>query len=185
MEYATVELLYPNVLAKHVVIKGSSGFLHPDITVYAFTTIEETCTVGSKVVIGSNVFVGRGSFIGEGTRIQHGVFICRYTHIGKNVFIGPCVVLADDKHPRVNNSEYDAQAPFLDDECSIGAGVVILPGVHIGKRAIVGAGAVVTHNVPDGATVVGIPAVPVTTSVTTQTMTGKAVITNFEGFGIL
>ncbi|MGH9910680.1 MAG: acyltransferase [Nitrososphaerales archaeon] len=157
------------------------GAFSIDITIYPFTTVEANCVIGSEVVIGSNVFVGGQSTIGSGTRIQHGAFICRKARIGKNVFIGPLVVLADDKYPIVNNPQYEANAPILEDECSIGAGTVILPGVKIGKGAMVGAGAVVTKDVPHHAIVVGVPAV---IQVYKMTFSNKRIVTDFEGFGI-
>jgi len=67
-------------------------------------------------------------------------------------------MFCDDKRPWAGNSEYLAQPPRLMDGCSIGAGSVILPGVTIGKAAMIGAGSVVTKDVPDGAVVRGEPA---------------------------
>ena len=97
------------------------------------------------------------SFIGEGSRLQHGVFLPNGSRLGRNVFIGPNATFTDDRHPRVGNKYYIAEPPCLLDECSVGAGAVILPGVTIGKGAMIGAGCVVTHNVPDHAVVVGNP----------------------------
>jgi acetyltransferase-like isoleucine patch superfamily enzyme len=74
------------------------------------------------------------------------------------VFIGPCVTMTDDRHPRVGNADYNAEPPVIGDDARIGAGVVILPGVVIGARAMVGAGSVVTSSVPAGAAVRGTPA---------------------------
>lgn len=79
--------------------------------------------------------------------------------IGKGVFIGPLVVLTDDKHPKAGYL-YKPQPPILEDECSLGAGAVILPGVRIGRGAMVGAGAVCTQDVPPFTTVIGCPARP-------------------------
>lgn len=68
------------------------------------------------------------------------------------------MICCDDKFPRVNNAAYHAQPPVIEDDASIGAGAVLLPGVRIGRGALVGAGAVVTHDVPAGAVVYGCPA---------------------------
>jgi len=132
--------------------------LAKDTVVWSGAVVEGQVITGPGCVIGANVFVGAGSELGEAVRIQHGAFIPRHTKIGDYAFIGPNVTMTDDKYPRVNNPDYKAEPPTLDDFCSIGAGAVILPGVRIGKSARVGAGAVVTHDVPEGVLVVGVPA---------------------------
>ena len=126
--------------------------------VWSFTTICAFVEIGDYCVIGSNCFIGTGSIIGESCRLQTGVFLPNRSLLGKNVFLGPHVVCTDDKYPRVNNHNYTAEPPVFEDGCSVGAGVVILPGTVIGKGAMVGAGAVVTRNVEAGTTVAGLPA---------------------------
>lgn len=111
--------------------------------------------IGDNVNIGSLCEIGRGSFIGENTRIGNGVFIPPNTMIGKNVFIAPHVCMCDDKNPRVNNHDYNAQPPVIGDNVSIGAGSVILPGVTIHKGARIGAGSVVTRDVASNALIYG------------------------------
>lgn len=113
---------------------------------------------GQNCVIGSNVYIGVGSRLGKNVHIQHGAFIPNNTRIGDDVFIGPNVTMTDDKYPCVNNLDYNAQPPVLADGCSIGAGSVLLPGVHIGANALVGAGSVVTRDVKPYAVVKGNPA---------------------------
>jgi acetyltransferase-like isoleucine patch superfamily enzyme len=113
---------------------------------------------GPNCVIGSNVYIGKGSRLGKNVHIQHGAFLPNGTRVGDNVFIGPNVTMTDDKFPTAGNVEYTAQPPRLDDDCSIGAGSVLLPGVHIGRSALVGAGSVVTRDVKPYAVVKGNPA---------------------------
>lgn len=114
--------------------------------VWQFATLCHDVELGDDVVIGSNVWVGAGTKIGSGTRIQHGAFIPKGSCIGKNVFIGPNVTMTDDKYPKVG-AEYEPRPPRLHDNCSIGAGAVLLPGVNIGTNVLVGAGSVVTKDV--------------------------------------
>jgi acetyltransferase-like isoleucine patch superfamily enzyme len=113
---------------------------------------------GVNCVIGSNVYIGQGSRLGKNVHIQHGAFLPNNTRVGNDVFIGPNVTMTDDKYPQVNNPDYNAQPPTLADNCSIGAGSVLLPGVCIGKSALVGAGSVVTKDVKPYAIVKGNPA---------------------------
>ncbi len=132
--------------------------LGDNVTVWAFTTICEGTVIGDDVVIGSGCFIGKNCRIGNGCRIQHGCFLPNGTILKHKVFVGPGVMMTDDKHPRVNNPGYRAEPPTIMAGASIGAGAVILPGVVVGDRAMVGAGAVVTHDVPVDDTAVGVPA---------------------------
>ena len=125
--------------------------------IWSFTTIGAYVEIGDNCVIGTNCFVGTRSKIGEGSRLQTGVFLPNWSIVGMNVFIGPGTIFTDDRYPRVRNPGYYPEPPTLKDNCSIGAGAVILPGVTIGEGALVGAGAVVTQDVSDHAVVVGNP----------------------------
>lgn len=137
--------------------------IHPSVMVgencvfWQYATICEDAVLGQGVVIGSHAWVGRGVTIGNFTRVQHGAFIPNHTKIGQGCFIGPNATLTDDKHPKAG-AFYRPLPPILEDDCSIGAGAVILPGVRIGRGAMVGAGAVVTQDVAAFAVVYGCPA---------------------------
>ena len=135
-----------------------TAFIGARSTVWWYAQVGYGCRIAEEVVIGSNCYIGRESTIGARTRIQHGCFLPNRTEIGARVFIGPNVTMTDDKLPRVGNKDYKAQPPIIEDDASIGAGAVILPGVRIGAGAMVGAGAVVTRDVPPGVTYVGMPA---------------------------
>jgi UDP-2-acetamido-3-amino-2,3-dideoxy-glucuronate N-acetyltransferase len=126
--------------------------------VWHFTVILADVVIGEGCNIGSHVEIGRGSVIGDGCRIGKGVFLPPNAKLGNNVFIGPGAIFCDDKFPRVNNPDYNAQPPTIEDGASVGAGAVVLPGIRIGAGALVGAGAIVTKNVPAGAIVRGEPA---------------------------
>ena len=75
--------------------------------------------------------------------------------------MGPLATATDDKNPRANNPAYKHEPPVLDDDVSVGAGAVLLPGVHLYMGSVVGAGAVVTKDVHPNVTVVGNPAYPI------------------------
>lgn len=126
--------------------------------VWHFANVEDDVSMGDRAVIGSHTYVGRGVKIGNGARIQSFVSICRNAVIEDEVFISPHVCITDDKHPRAGNPDYHAEPPTLKRGCTIGASALIMPGVVIGEGARVGAGAVVTKDVPPGETVMGVPA---------------------------
>ena len=118
--------------------------------VWQYATICDGVTTGENCVIGSGCWIGKNVKMGNNVRIQHGAFIPNDTRIGHNVFIGPNVTMTDDKYPMVNNASYDRRPPVIEDNVSIGAGAVILPGVKIWRGAMIGAGAVVTKEVSPG-----------------------------------
>jgi len=129
-----------------------------NVKVWSGAVIGQFAEIGEDCVIGSNAYVGWGTRMGRGCRLQHGVFLPNNAVLGERVFIGPNATFTDDKYPRAGNIDYKPEPPVLKDGCSVGAGATVLPGVTIGKYAMVGAGAVVTHRVPDYAVVMGVPA---------------------------
>jgi len=139
------------------VMVSSGASFGENCTIWQYATICEDTHLGEGVVVGSCAWIGRGVTIGDFTRIQHGAFIPNHTVIGKSVFIGPNVTLTDDKHPKAGHL-YHPRPPVLEDDCALGAGCVILPGVRIGRGATIGAGAVVSRDVPPFSTYIGVPA---------------------------
>lgn len=136
-----------------------------DVAVYSFTNLYG-CRIGDGTRIGTFVEVQAGATIGARCKIQSHTFVCEGVHIGDRVFVGHGVMFINDKRPRATAATGELQTAadwavdetFVEDGASIGSGVVILGGVRIGADALVGAGAVVTRDVPAGATVAGTPA---------------------------
>ena len=124
----------------------------------------ETIQVNTKV--GSFVEIQKGAFIGKNCKISSHTFICEGVHIADNVFVGHNVTFINDKFPRSTNEtgtlqteeDWECVETFVEEGASIGSSATILCGVTIGRKAIVGAGAVVTKDVADKCMVAGIPA---------------------------
>ena len=137
-----------------------TSFIGTNVNVWAYAHVMGGVILGDNCSIGGCAEIGKSTVMGDNCRIGFGVFLPNHSRLGDNVFIGPNATFCDDKHPRVNNRDYKAEPPILEDDCSIGAGATILPGIKIGRGATVGAGAVVTRNVTPYTTVIGCPAIP-------------------------
>lgn len=136
-----------------------------DVGIYAFVNLYG-CDIGDESKIGTFVEIQKGAKIGCRVKISSHTFICEGVTIEDEVFIGHGVMFINDKYPRASTSTGQLQTE-ADWECtptlvkrgaSIGSNATILCGVTIGEKAIVGAGSVVTHDVPSGAVVAGNPA---------------------------
>lgn len=125
--------------------------------VWNYAVILDGVIIGDDCSIGSHVEIGHGCKIGNRCRIGKGVFLPPNSVVGDNVFIGPGTIFCDDRHPLAGNKAYTAEPPVIEDWASVGAGVVVLPGVRIGNASLIGAGSVITRNVESGTMVRGEP----------------------------
>lgn len=119
--------------------------------------IRENNIIGNNVVVWHGSTLNPGNIIGDESRIHSNCFL-EQVNIGKRVFVGPNVVFTNDPHPRIPLVRECFKGAFVEDDAIIGGNVTILPHVKIGKAAVVGAGSVVTKNVPAGEVWVGNPA---------------------------
>jgi acetyltransferase-like isoleucine patch superfamily enzyme len=126
--------------------------------VWQFSIILKNAIVGNNCNINCHVFIENDVVIGDNVTIKPGVQIWDGMRIEDNVFIGPNVTFVNDKRPRSKQYPTAFMQTKLKEKCSIGANATILGGLTMGKFAMIGAGSVVTRNVPDRALVVGNPA---------------------------
>lgn len=136
-----------------------------DVRIRAFVNLYG-CTIGDDVRIGTFVEIQKGATIGSNCKIQSHTFICEGVTLEDEVFVGHGVTFINDRFPRATNeeglpkneAEWTCEPTLVKRGASIGSGATILCGVTIGERAIVGAGSVVTKDVPPGKIVSGNPA---------------------------
>jgi len=139
--------------------------LGKDVKIYNFVNAYG-CSIDDGSKIGTFVEIQKGATIGKNCKISSHTFICEGVHIADNVFIGHNVTFINDKFPRATNEDGSLQTEadwscvetFVEQGASIGSSVTILCGVKVGKRAVIGAGSVVTRDVPENAVVAGNPA---------------------------
>ena len=131
------------------------------VFVWHFCHVMADAELGDGCSLGQNVFVGRGVQIGAATKIQNNVSVYTGVEIGERCFIGPSVVFTNVKTPRAEvRRRHLYETTRIKDGATLGANATIVCGVTIGQYAMIGAGAVVTHDVLDHQLVVGVPARP-------------------------
>jgi acetyltransferase-like isoleucine patch superfamily enzyme len=127
-----------------------------DVLIADLVSVREKCSIGDKCVIGSGVTINLNTRIGNNVKIMNQTHITADSVVEDNVFISLMVGSSNDN--KMGRSEYVMGGVHIKEGASIGAGVLFLPNLTIGKKSVVGAGAVVTKDVPDGKLVVGVPA---------------------------
>jgi acetyltransferase-like isoleucine patch superfamily enzyme len=121
--------------------------------------VRERVTVGDDVVLGRGSLIENDTTVGAMTRIQAEAYITAYSTLEEHVFIAPCVVTTNDNFMgRTERRHAETRGPTIRHGARVGGGAVLCPGVEIGEEAFVGAGSVVTKDVPPRTIVVGNPA---------------------------
>ena len=149
---------------------GHSAVIRSHTVIYAGNRIGSSFQTGNKVnireenEIGDNVSIGTLSVlehhvkIADNVRIHTQAFIPEFTVLEEDVWVGPNVVITNAKYPLSRGVKESLKGPTIKKGAKIGANATLLPGITVGLNALVGAGSVVTKDVPDGAVVVGNPA---------------------------
>lgn len=151
--------LAPYACVADDVVLGARVRLAPFVNLYG-------CEIGDDSRLGAFVEVQSGARIGRRCKLSSHSFVCAGVVIEDEVFVGHGVVFINDRHPRATNDDgalktdddWELEPTIVRRGASLGSGAIILCGVEIGEKALVGAGAVVTRDVPPGAVVVGNPA---------------------------
>lgn len=131
-----------------------------DVRLNAFVNLYG-CAIGDECMIGTFVEIQRDVEVGPRCRIQSHTFICSGVTLAADVFIGHGVMFINDRHPSVAATlagTWKLERTHVGAGASIGSGALVMGGLTIGERAVIGAGAVVTRDVAPGATVAGVPA---------------------------
>ncbi|MDQ7780113.1 MAG: N-acetyltransferase, partial [Planctomycetota bacterium] len=145
-----------NIRAGSIIYLGSE--IGPGLETGHNVVIREENVIGRGLRIWNNSVVDYGCRIGRDVKIHSNVYVAQFTTIEDGCFLAPGVTIANDLHPGCRESARCMRGPVIRKGAQIGVNATILPFVTIGRRALVGSGAVVVHNVPDGAVVVGNPA---------------------------
>jgi acetyltransferase-like isoleucine patch superfamily enzyme len=138
----------------------------PRTSIWNRAVLRNGASVGAECIIGRDAFIDEGVHLGDRVKVQNGALVYHGVTVGNGVFIGPGAILTNDRYPRAitatgelaRGDDWTVSPIELRDGCSIGAGAVVVAGTTIGRFATVGAGAIVTRDVPDFALVAGNPA---------------------------
>lgn len=150
----------------------SEYFVHPtsiidddvkigeDSKIWHFCHIQSGARIGKNCSFGQNVNVSNNVIVGDGCKVQNNVSLYEGVELGNYVFCGPSCVFTNDLTPRAKYPKGNAgyKKTIVEEGASIGANATIVCGHNIGKWALIGAGAVVTSNVPSHALMLGVPA---------------------------
>ncbi|HEY4754569.1 MAG TPA: acyltransferase [Ignavibacteriaceae bacterium] len=149
--------------------------LGKDVKIFDFVNLYG-CSIDDYSKVGTFVEIQKNASIGKNCKISTHTFICEGVHIEDNVFIGHNVTFINDKYPRSTNvdgsmqtdSDWKVVETWVKKGASIGSSSTILCGLTVGENAIVGAGSVVTRDVPPNTIVAGVPAKPLKKKVFTE-----------------
>lgn len=139
--------------------------LGKDVKIFDFVNLYG-CSIDDNTKIGTFVEIQKNAFIGKNCKISSHTFICEGVHIDDNCFIGHNVTFINDKYPRSTNpdgsmqtdTDWKLEETWIGKGVSIGSSATILCGITIGENSIIGAGSVVTKNIPSNSVAAGVPA---------------------------
>ncbi|MFM7079937.1 MAG: acyltransferase [Bacteroidota bacterium] len=144
---------------KHIHSDVQSEKIGDDTRIWQYAVVLAGAQIGSNCNINCHTFIENDVIIGNNVTVKSGVYVWDGIRVEDDVFIGPNVTFVNDKFPRSKRYPPSFNGTHIQQGASLGAGAIILGGISLGRYAMVGAGAVVTKDVPDFALVYGNPAI--------------------------
>ncbi len=126
--------------------------------IWAFAHVLAGARIGADCNVGDHAFIENDVIVGDRVTVKNGVQLWDGMRVGDDVFIGPNATFTNDPFPRSRSYGHEIALTRIDEGASIGANATILPGLTIGSHSMIGAGSVVTRDVPEGTIVAGNPA---------------------------
>lgn len=145
---------------------ADSAIVGQGVQIWHQSQIRERAQIGDNCIIGKGVYIDAEVRVGRNCKIQNYALVYSGAVLGDGVFIGPSAILTNDRYPRAINLagelkdalDWECGTIEIEDGASVGAGAVLVTGIRIGRYATIGAGSVVTHDVPPFALMIGTPA---------------------------
>ncbi len=147
-----------NVFVHHTAEVAQNADVGRNTRIWNNAQVRENSVIGCDCIVGKDVYIDLEVHIGNSVKIQNGVSVYRGVTVEDNVFLGPHMTFTNDRFPRAAVSDFELYTTVVREGASIGAHATIVCGVEIGKYAMIGAGAVVTKDIPPFALAYGNPA---------------------------
>lgn len=143
-------------IATSAIVECPRTSLGVGVQIWHLTHVRDGAVIGQGTRVGSHCVIDRDVLIGANCKIQSHAMIFRGARIHSQVFIGPGAMLLNDKHPRAcrkdgkpqTDADWKCEGVTIRSRASIGAGCILMPGIEIGEGAMIGAGSIVTRDVP-------------------------------------
>lgn len=148
----------PNARIRSHTVMYAGSVIGADFQTGHGVLVREATKIGDGVSVGSHTVIEHHVTIGNGVRIHSNVFIPEFSVLEDGAWVGPNAVFTNARYPLSPSAKHELAGPLIRSSAKIGANVTLLPGVVVGRNSLVGAGSVVTRDVPDDAIVVGNPA---------------------------
>jgi acetyltransferase-like isoleucine patch superfamily enzyme len=156
----------PTIRVHRTAEVAASATVGEGTSVWNHAQIREGARVGRECILAHGVYVDAHVHVGDRVKLENNASVFRGAHVEDGAFVGPHTCLLNDRHPRATTmsgepkreEDWEVSGVVIEEGASVGGGCMLLPGVRVGRHALVGAGAVVTRDVPAHGLVVGNPA---------------------------